>query len=454
MDNGSNKVMEPAEAIDYARSLAREHKEADADFLLKRSEELSVEILNGKVEKVEQSTGLGLGLRVVREGRTGLAYTERLAPEAIEAAFQAARENATLPDATEVVMNRDPAAVPDPAALELYNPALEALTLDDLARFGLEAEAAAKAADPRVKTIPDMIVSRNSGSYMVASPHGLSYGQRSNSVSAHCTVLMEEGDTRKSGGKSWSRRSWDAAQGAVLGREAVEKCAELLGAKPIPGGKMPVVLDEWVAPRLLGMYMGNFSAESAQKGISRLKGRLGETIAGTDFSLVDDPHRVGASGSRYLDVEGVATRPMPLIENGVFTNFLYHIESARKAGVESTGHAGRGYTGGISTRTHNLVLEPGPHGLDALCAIPERCLLVTRLEGGAGCNPISGDISIGVQGFLVEGGERKQAVDSVTIAGNFYDLLNNIQALGNTYQPNLTSMFIPGMLLDGFTVSG
>ena len=118
MANGAStmmdKMMNPDEAIDYARSLAREHKEADADFLLKRSEELSVEILNGKVEKVEQSIGLGLGLRVVREGRTGLAYTERLAPGPIEAAFHAARENAALPDATEVVMNHDPAAAPDP----------------------------------------------------------------------------------------------------------------------------------------------------------------------------------------------------------------------------------------------------------------------------------------------------------------------------------------------------
>ncbi|MDH5753321.1 MAG: metallopeptidase TldD-related protein, partial [Deltaproteobacteria bacterium] len=74
--------------------------------------------------------------------------------------------------------------------------------------------------------------------------------------------------------------------------------------------------------------------------------------------------------------------------------------------------------------------------------------------GASGCNPISGDISIGVQGFLVENGQRKQPVDSVTIAGNFYDLLMNITARGDIYQPNLSSRFIPPLLVDGFTISG
>jgi PmbA protein len=214
------------------------------------------------------------------------------------------------------------------------------------------------------------------------------------------------------------------------------------------------VLDEYTAPALLGMYLGSFSAEAAQKGLSRLKGRLGETIAAAEITLTDDPHRPGAPGSRYLDVEGVATQPLALIEGGVFRSFLYHVESARKDGRASTGHAGRGYAGGISTRTHSLVLPTGPHGLEALCALPERCLLVTELEGGAGCNPVSGDLSIGVQGHLIEGGRRVQPVDAITIAGNFFDLLRQVRGIGARYQPNLSNRFIPALLVEGLAVSG
>jgi len=202
------------------------------------------------------------------------------------------------------------------------------------------------------------------------------------------------------------------------------------------------------------MFFGAISAEAAQKGQSRLQGRLGETIAVEGLTLTDEPHRVGGPGSRYVDAEGVPTRALPVIAGGRFVNFLYHIESARREGKASTGHAGRGYSSGITTRSHNLVMPAGPHSLAALTALEPRCLLVTELEGGAGCNPLSGDISIGVQGFLVEQGRRVQAVDAVTIAGNYFDLLQSVQALGRDYQPNLSRLFIPPLLVQGLSVSG
>lgn len=445
--------MEPQEALEYALSLAREHRQSDVDVMLSREETLTIKVLDGRVEKVDQSTGRGLGVRVVQEGRTGIAYTERLESPAIERAFIAARENAALLDPTEVVLNTSFPEVPDPDTLEQYNPALEELTVADLAAFGLEMEAAAKGEDQRVKSVPYLAVTRSSGSYRVASTHGMDYSQRQNSVGAYCGALLEEGERRKSGGHNWSARSWDPGQASLVGGEAVRKGAALLSASKIPGGPIPVVLDEYCAPQLLGIFLRAFSAESAQKGQSRLKGMLGEQIAAPEIELLDDPHRKGAPGSRYLDAEGTPTRPLHLIEKGLFTNFLYHIESARKEGRQSSGHAGRGYSGGIGTRSHSLVMPTGTRNLEELTALPERCLLVTELEGAAGCNPISGDISIGVQGFLVEQGRRGQPVDSVTIAGNFFDLLAVIKERGDSYQPNLSRLFIPALLLEGLTLS-
>jgi PmbA protein len=446
--------MDAEAAVGYVLSLAKEHRVPDADVLLAREDKLTLRINNGRVEKVDQATAMGLGVRVVQEGRTGLSFTERLEPAAIEKAFRAAKENAALLDPTPVLLPEPPPAVPDPAALQLYNPALDALTAGQLAAFGLEAEAAARGADPRVTAVPYLVVSRDSASYEVASSHGVRYRQRSNAVGAYCQVLLRQNGQRKSGSANWSRREWDPAYGRQLGREATGRAAGLFGAKPIAGGKLPVVFDEYCAPGLLGMFLGAFSAEAAQKGQSRLKGRLGEAIAIPGLTLLDDPHRVGGAGSRFLDAEGTVTRPMPLIEAGRFANFLYHIESARKDGTGSTGHAGRGYTSGIGTRMHNVIWPTGAHSVEALTALPARCLLVTELEGGAGCNPLSGDISIGVQGYLVENGRRVQPVDSVTVAGNFFEVLKHIEAQGNHYQPNLSRLFIPPLLVEGLTIAG
>jgi PmbA protein len=446
--------MDAETAVDYVLSLAQEHRVPDADVMLARDEKLTLRIDKGRVEKVDQATALGLGVRLVQEGRTGLAFTERLERETLERTFLAAKENAALLDSTPVVLPDPPPPVPDTGMLGLYNPALDALPVDELAAFGLQAEAAARAADARVTAVPHLLVSRDSSGYEVASTRGVRYRQRSNSVGAYCQVLLQHNGQRKSGSATWSRRQWDPAHARKLGEEAVSRAAGLFGARPIASGKLPVVLDEYCAPALLGMYLGAFSAEAAQKGQSRLKGRLGEAIAVPGLTLLDDPHRVGAPGSRYVDAEGTPTRPLALIEDGRLINFAYHVESGRKEGKASTGHAGRGYNSGIGTRLHNVVWPAGPHSLDALAAIPSRCLLVTELEGGAGCNPLSGDISIGVQGYLVENGRRLQPVDSVTVAGNFFDLLKNVEAQGNAYQPNLSRLFIPALLVNGMVIAG
>jgi PmbA protein len=445
--------MEPRAATEFVRSLAREYHEKEVDLVLERSESISVRVFRGRVERVEQETDRGLGIRVVKDGRTGLAYTERLEPAALERTFANARENAALQDPTEVLIPDWPGTVPDPAALQLYNPALEKLEVKDLADVALEVERRALAGDKRVKTVSSLGAFRGTSEHRLVSLSGAEHVRRENSAGAYCQVLLEEGARRKSGSHMWSRRAWDADAALQVGDEALHRAQGLIGATSIPGGEFPVVLDEYCAPRLLSIYFGAFSAEAAQKGQSRLKGRLGEKIAIDGLSLLDDPHRPGARGSRFLDDEGVPTRPMPLVENGVFSNFLYHVESARKEGKASTGHATRGYQGSVSTGWHSMVMPTGTHSLEQLIAIPEKCLLVTELEGAAGCRPLSGDISIGVQGYWVEQGRRVHPVDSLTIAGNYYNLLKSIRAVGDRYQPNLTKHFIPALLIEGLAVS-
>ena len=447
-------MLDMKQAAEHVLMLAAEKGHKDVDVIVERDDSLSIEIQDGKVEKVEQSTSLGLGVRVIDDCRTGLASTERLSHQSIGDAFQNACENAKLQDPTQVEMLNAPMQIPNSSTLELYNPALDQLNTDDLTQLGLSMEDAVKAADERVVSIPYLGVSRGRKESFLLSSRGVSYSQQSNEVAAWCGPLLQDGDSRKSGMQIYHRRQWDPQVGKRIAEEAVEKAVELLKAKQISGGKLPVVLDEYMAPRFLGMFFGAFSAESAQRGMSRLQGKLGESIAVPELTLIDDPHRQGGNRSCFLDSEGYLTKPLPLIEEGIFTNFLYHVESGKKENKSSTGHALRGYSGGISTGSHNIVWPTGEFSLEDLCSQNSKCLLVTQLEGQAGCNPVSGDISIGVQGFLVENGLRIQPVDSITLAGNFFDVLLNIKGCGNTYQPEMTHSFIPALLIDGLTISG
>lgn len=240
--------MDQQGAVEFVLGLAQEHHQPDVDLVLQRSENLTLRVFNGQVEKIDQATALGLGIRVVQAGRTGIAYTERLAPESIERAFVAARENAELNDPTEVVLPPAPGEVPDPQTLGLYNPELDAVTVADLETFGLEIEAAARAADARVTSVPGLVVSRSDSEYRVVSTHGVAYYQRQNAIGASCQVLLEDQGARKSGRYGWSQRAWDPTRSRDIGALAVAKGADLLHASPIPGGQVPVVLDEYCAP--------------------------------------------------------------------------------------------------------------------------------------------------------------------------------------------------------------
>ena len=114
-------MLDMKQAAEHVLTLAAEKGHKDVDVVVERSESLDVEIRDAKVEKVEQSTSLGLGIRLLDECRTGLASTEKLSQESIAYAFQNACENAKLQDPTQVEMLDSPSQIPDSSSLELYN---------------------------------------------------------------------------------------------------------------------------------------------------------------------------------------------------------------------------------------------------------------------------------------------------------------------------------------------
>ena len=208
-------------AAEQVLFLAGKKKLKDVDIVVERNELMDVEIQDGKVEKVEHSTRLGLGVRVLDEGRTGLASTERLSSESIELAFKNACENAKLQDPTEVIMLEAPTKIPDSSLLDLHNPELDQLNSEQLTQFGFSIEESVKAADKRVVSIPYLGVSCGKNESLLLSSRGVSYTQQSNEVAAWCGPLLQDGDSRKSGMKILNRREWDPKAGKRVGEEAI-----------------------------------------------------------------------------------------------------------------------------------------------------------------------------------------------------------------------------------------
>jgi PmbA protein len=217
---------------------------------------------------------------------------------------------------------------------------------------------------------------------------------------------------------------------------------------------MPVLFSHRVSPQLFAMFASPFFAEAAQKGQSRLQGKLGEAIAVPEFTLISDPLIPGAPGSHLFDGEGVAARRLEVVKNGVLQTFLYNLESAKKDGVAPTGTGSRGYSGKAGTGFANYIVPKGNQSLEELLAGYPRCFHVVKLEGGSGCSSVSGEISIGAQGFLVEKGLRVRPVDRVTLNANFFDLLKRIRGFSDRYSDAFSSVKVPDVLVEEMHVSG
>jgi PmbA protein len=155
----------------------------------------------------------------------------------------------------------------------------------------------------------------------------------------------------------------------------------------------------------------------------------------------------------YFDSEGCATRRVKVVENGVFNSALYNLETASKAKRETTGSGARSFGSKMSTSFYNLLVPPGTMTTAELLKLFPKCLLVVRLEGNSGCNPVSGELSIGAHGFWCENGSIQHPVDGVTLSGNFFDILKNIVAVGNEYRDPFAMYKVPALAVSELSVS-
>lgn len=436
--------------------LARERGLEDVEVFAKRDTSLTLRAHVGELESFQRSDSVGLGVRVLLGERVGYAYTENLSADALGRALAEASSNAEIVEplpgsalATEA---------PEPAALTLYNPALDSVELADKIERVKQLETLTRTADPRVKAVPGCSYSDGQSVVRLASTRGLDRFYRSNLAYALVyPIVSDQGENKTfydmALGRDFAKLDVDA-----LSRRAVEGALGRLGAKEPPSGTYPVVFTPRAMSELLSAFDSIFTAQAAQEGKSLLAGREGQAVASPLVNLTDDPLLPDGMASRPFDDEGLPSRRLALIEGGTFKSFLYNIQTARVAGVASTGHAARGgYKGVVSMAPTNLFLEAGEASQEQLVSLDGPVVVVDDLQGlHSGTNPISGDFSLASQGFWYEGGQLKHPVHNFTVAGNFLDVLAGVEAVGQDLQFFAHGAYIgsPSVRVKGLAIAG
>ena len=410
--------------------------------------------LEGALDEYEVSTSQGAGVRVLHEGSAGMSFTEDLTVEP-ELLLRWARDNAAAAQEPAQPLFAGSESYPE---LTVDTTAVRGYDTRDKIRDVLALEALCKA-DGAVKSVQHCQLTTSLTRTVVANTAGLSLARENAYLATYCMPLVHDGADVQEGfafvvGRDPLQVDWQdlAARAVAVGRSRV-------GAAPCKGYKGPVAFDPEAFADLMSAFTGVFSAENAQKGLSLLAGKEGQSIAVAGLDLIDAPLLPDSQASRAFDAEGVATYTKPIIADGVLTTLLHNRKTAAAQGVQTTANAARGgYSGGIGISPSNFYIQPSDTPRASVLAGLHEGLLVTDVSGlHAGCNAVSGDFSVQVKGFWCRDGAPCDPVCRVTVSGNFFELLCRIMAWGDDLTfayPGGARLGAPTMLVDELTVSG
>jgi TldD protein len=377
----------------------------------------------------------GAGIRVVAGELAGYAYTDELdEPSLLRAAAvaAAAARDGSRDVSVALRRSRRPRLTREDEPPE---------SVSESARAGLvrAVDEAARSAGPEVRQVSARLMHLRQR-VLIANSDGLLAADERLEVQLSAAVTAQRDELlqvarRSRGGQAGLEVVRDPGP-EVLGREAAEMALRLLDARPAPAGKMPVVVRNGWGGVLFHEAVGHgLEADHVVKQSSVYADKLGQRVAASLVTLVDDATVPNHRGSFRFDDEGSPGQRTLLVEQGILRGYLTDRKSAQKLGLPHTGNGRRQSFHYLpQPRMTNLVILPGQGSPDDLLRDTPRGLYVQSLGGGM-VDTASGQFVFSVtEGFLIEGGRLTAPVRGATIAGSSFEVLADIDAVAADFE--------------------
>jgi TldD protein len=413
-----------------AVALGRGGDYADLFFEYRVGGGLSFE--EGITRSASRSVSMGLGVRVLSGDATGYAYVEDLSWEAMRRAAETAARIANSgksipPHAVE------PLAIADRYALA--EPSIDVSGFDKRALLE-RASRAAMAFDSRIvkaeasfeEALKEVLIATSDGRMAYDIQPLLRFSVR---------AIAERGTRRESGSSGGGGRLslgyFDEKTPEWHAQQAARQAMVLLDARPAPAGQMEVVLAPGHSGILLHEAVGHgLEADFNRKGTSNYSGRIGQSVASSLCTVVDDPSVLMSRGSINVDDEGNEPARSVLIENGTLTGYMQDRMSARHFGTQPTGNGRRqNFMCVPMPRMTNTVLLAGPHDPEEIVQSVKRGILAKSFGGGQ-VDISNGDFVFSLtESYLIEDGKVTAPLKSVNLIGNGPETLRDVSLLGN-----------------------
>ncbi len=409
----------------------------------------------GRLRTAGSSDGSGASIRALDDGRVAFAKTSGLRDTDLGwVADQVLSSVQVAPDRSHFTGFPEPAGKHKPPAKlheELTQPDPDQLIVS------IEEAEAAATATPSIDYFQAGLAN-HWGLFAVVNSQGVEVWDHH----AHQSMILElrarRGDRRKIArsavyDRAPLRVNHDLAD---IAGQAAARADSAIQAKHLETPVQTVILDVQAAAILLGHLKPSFVGRAALEGRTAFSDRLGERVATEGLTLVDRPHGPGGCRQQRVDDEGTPTQEIALIEDGVLSNYVFDWSGALETDRRPTGHGYRPLMGRYASspgpRIANLHVEPGGWTLEEMIADTDEAVLVRdALMGDFTLNHTTGDFScVAPLAFHVENGKITRPLVSTTVAGNLFDMLENITAIGSDPSRYPGGQFL-AMRLEGIT---
>jgi len=428
--------------MDILQELTSRADQAEVVEFKSESTEVGFESNRLKSSQVEERKGIAV--RVVRQGKLGFAASsdervlDRLANNAIESAAFGDEIPIAFPE---------PQPAPD---VVTYDQAIVDLPISRLVEIGQEIIELILQVEPEV--LINVGIERGTQHVTIRNQTGTHVSYQQSPLAISTEVSRVKGDDVLLMYDVTGTTIWQEEYPAMA-RRLCTKLEQAKQSAKLKSGKMPVLF----APRgalVLGLpMMQALNGKSVYTGISPMAGKVGQKLFDYKITVADDATIDGKFASAAYDDEGVAHRRNTLIADGVLQGFLYDLKTAAQSGVESTGNGSRGLFSPPSPSPSNLVFGAGETPLAELIAGIDEGLLVDNVLGLGQGNTISGAFSNSLSlAFKIEKGEIVGRVKDVSIAGNIYELLQDVSAVSQEREWVYRSLYLPYILLEDMNV--
>ncbi len=454
-NNETKTALDLKEIASEVVSRAMKAGASAAECVVREGDEFSAVVRLGQVETLKESGSRAIGLRVFFGQRAASTHSSDFSADGLDRMLKSALELAKI-------TSEDPfGGIPEAGMLgslkgdlNLFHQDVYSLPSAERIDYARRAEKAALDSDPRIKNSEGGSFDAASGRKVLANSHGFvgEYRRSYCSVAAVPIAQDESGLMQRDYWYSVARSLAKLESAESVGKEAARRTLRRLGARKVKTSQVPVVLDPMVSSSMLEHIFEGINGDSVYRGASFLAGKLGEQIAATNVTVIDDGTIIGGFGTTPFDGEGIPTRRTVVIENGILKSYLLNTYTAKKLKLETTANASRGLAGTPGIGPGNYFLERGQKSPKEMIGAIKDGLYITEFLGH-GANLVTGDYSRGASGMWIVNGELAYPVEEITVAGNLKEMFRNISEIGSDLEFR-GSVAAPTIRIDGLTVGG